>query len=169
MPPFPNIEHQDLQFELAVVLREVVKKGGLGTVYTNVNVSDREADWEHNFRVPDLAVFLNGNVAKDCRTHWVGGPDLAVEIVSPGDRTREKPEFYAALGVRELLLIDRNPWSLELYRLAAGKLTPIAQSNLPSSQLIQSQVLPLSFRLVAGGARPNIELVHLGGSQKWLV
>jgi Uma2 family endonuclease len=169
MPPFPNIEHQDLQFELAVVLRELLKNGGLGTVYTSVNVSDREEGWRDNFRVPDLAVFLMGNRAKSLGTHWVGGPDFATEIVSPGDRSRDKLEFYASIGVRELLVIDRDPWELQVYGLKEGVLAPLGRSALAPSEQVESQVLPISLRLVHGATRPQIEIVRRDGVQKWTV
>jgi len=51
----------------------------------------------------------------------VGGPDFAVEILNPGDRTPEKLPFYASVNVRELLVVDRDPWSLELFRLCDGQ------------------------------------------------
>ena len=72
--------------------------------------------WQKNYRCPDVAVFLPGNPAEDRQTHWYGGPDFAVEIMSRHDRSREKFDFYFKVGVRELLLVDRRPWRLELYR-----------------------------------------------------
>jgi Uma2 family endonuclease len=107
--------------------------------------------------------------AKNCDTHWMGGPDFTIEIVSPKDRSRQKLDFYASLGVRELLIIDRYPWSIELYRLEGGKLTDSVKSTMTGSEVLVSQVVPLSFRLVAGGVRPNIEVTHRDGVQKWLV
>ena len=67
--------------------------------------------WKKNYRCPDVAVFLPGNPAEDRGTHWLGGPDFAVEVLSPDDRSRKKLDFYAKVGVRELLLVDRKPWS----------------------------------------------------------
>ena len=43
-------------------------------------------------------------------------------IVSRDDHSREKISFYEKVGVRELLIIDRDPWQLELFRLASGRL-----------------------------------------------
>ena len=36
------------------------------------------------------------------------------------DKSRKKFGFYKSVGVRELLLVDRHPWALELYRVEAG-------------------------------------------------
>ena len=89
--------------------------------------------------------------AEDCGTHWLGGPDLAIEIVSPGDRTLEKLDFYAKVSTRELLVVDRDPWQLTLYRLNDEKmLVPTAVSSFSQEATVQSEVVPLEFRVVDG-------------------
>jgi Uma2 family endonuclease len=88
--PAANVEHFGVSADLVTVLTIVVKWAGLGEVFPGINLSDRKEDWKKNFRVPDVTVFLKGNPAQDCDTHWFGGPDLAIEIVSPSDRTRKK-------------------------------------------------------------------------------
>ena len=40
-----------------------------------------------------------------------------VEIRSPEDETIEKLPFYAALGVREVWVIDRDTWAPRIYEL----------------------------------------------------
>ena len=117
MSPIANDEHQDVAGVLTGILMAVVQWKGLGLVRPGVNVSDRREDWKKNYRVPDVAVFLNDTKAVNCDTFWYGGPDFAVEVVSRGDRTRKKIPFYAKVGTRELLVVDRNPWALTLYRL----------------------------------------------------
>ena len=102
----------------------------LGKVYQGVNVSDRDDDWTKNFRCPDVAVYLTGNPAVAKGAYWHGGPDFAVEILSPDDRSREKLDFYARVGVRELLLIDRDPWALELYRRNGAEWALAGRSTL---------------------------------------
>lgn len=169
MPPYPNDEHQFLQSRLNTILDLVIGMRGLGEVRAGINVSDRIDDWIKNYRCPDVAVFLNGTAARNLKTHWLGGPDFAIEIVSPDDSSRDKLEFYANVGVRELLIIDRAPWKLELYRLAGGRLVEVAQSVSTSPEVVNSQVIPLSFRLVQGGARPSIEVTHSDGVQRWIV
>lgn len=169
MPPIPNDEHQEVQAELVGVLQVAVKWAGLGQVRPGVNVSDRKADWKHNYRCPDVAVFMNGTKAENCKTFWFGGPDFAIEIVSPKDASREKLAFYAKVGVRELLVIDRLPWQLELYRLNRGELVSVGTSAANAGELLRSDVVPLSFRLIPGGARPQIEVTHHDGAQRWVV
>jgi Uma2 family endonuclease len=169
MPPLANDEHQEIQAALVGILQVSIKWARLGEVRGGVNISDRVVDWRDNFRCPDVAVFLNGTTAQNYQTFWLGGPDFAVEIVSPGDSSRDKLDFYSAVGVRELLIIDRAPWKLELYRLTAGRLVEVGQSISTSADVLRSEVVPLSFRLIAGGPRPSIEVAHHDGVQRWVV
>jgi Uma2 family endonuclease len=155
VPPSPNNEHQRLATRLCAVLVNVIELPGGGIVCNSVNVSDREESRVQNYRVPDASAFLPGNPAKDRDTHWCGGPDFTVEILSTGDLAREKLPFYAGIGVRELLIIDRDPWALELYRLDAGRLAPVGRSSLGLPDVLASAVLPLAFRLAPARSVPG--------------
>lgn len=167
--PLANNEHQSLVTQLAAVLSASVQWASHGTVFAGVNVSDQEEDWRQNYRVPDVAVFLNDTRATNQGTHWFGGPDFAVEIVSPNDRTREKLDFYASVGTRELLIIDRDPWVLELYRLQNDQLALVDRSTTDNGTPLVSDTVPLTFRLIAGETRPNIDVVHKDGEPRWLI
>jgi Uma2 family endonuclease len=167
MSPLPNIEHQLLVGMLTMAFQEVLNESNLGIAFPGINVSDRETDWVNNYRCPDVAVFLHGSPARDLDTHWCGGPDFAVEIVSRDDRSREKLAFYAQVGVRELLIVDRDPWMLELYRLESGELHLCGSSTVDSAVQLQSTVLPLNFRLVRGEKRPQMEIAHRDGRRQW--
>ena len=103
-------------------------------MFPGVNLSDRDKGWEQNYREPDVAVFLRDGKAINCGTHWRGAADFLVEIISPGERTREKIPFYSSLGVVELLIIDRDPWTLELYRHQNGQLAKVGQSTLAAAR-----------------------------------
>jgi len=169
MSPLANNDHQWLTFQLAQALCRVLDLRLGDRVFPGTNVSDREDGWRQNYRVPDVAVFLHRNPAKDCGTHWCGGPDFLVEILSRNDLAREKRGFYAGIGVRELLVVDRDPWGLELYRLADGALDPAGRSTSEEPEVLSSTVLPLTFRLAPGAPRPQIEVAWADGGQTWLI
>ena len=169
LAPIADNEHQDLQGMLVAALHAAFGFNGSQRVAAGGNVSDREDDWTHNYRVPDVIVVLPGSAARDCGSHWCGGPDLCVEIASPGDRSRDKLDFYSQIAVRELLLVDRDPWQLELYRLTGGRLELAGSSDVSTSATLTSTVVPTSFRLVSDTPRPRIEVTHRDGVQKWLV
>jgi len=169
MSPLANLEHQRFAFQFAAIIQEALGWDSEAVVLAGANVSDRDKGWTKNYRVPDVTVTFPGGKARDCGTHWMGGPDFVIEVVSADDRSREKFDFYAAIGVRELLLLDRAPWSLELYRLADGVLALVGKSDPDNPAIPASEVLPLCFRLVAGGPRPTIEAVHSDGVRRWSI
>jgi Uma2 family endonuclease len=169
MAPAPNDEHQDVGGGFIEVLRTIVDRAGLGKARPGVNLAADPVDWQQNYRVPDLAVFLNDSPAVCHGAFWSGPPDFVVEIITPFDKTREKLDFYSRLGTRELLIVDRDPWRLELYRFERGTLT-LAQTAAPAdATVIQSAVLPISLRLVAGTPRPTIEIAATNSDRRWTI
>jgi Uma2 family endonuclease len=168
MAPIANNEHQNIQGKLSTIFSLIIDFPGLGSVFPAANVSDQPDDWTQNYRCPDVLVFLNDNPAEDRGTHWLGGPDFAVEIVSRWDRSREKIDFYSRVGVRELLIIDRDPWQLELFRLTEGRLQSAAIATESNALLIQSQVVPITLQLVHGEKRPAIAVTSRDG-QSWSI
>lgn len=169
MPPLPNDEHQEFVQRLCYILEDVVGWQGLAKVRPGVNLTGREEDWDHDYRAPDVIVFLRDTNAKNRRTHWVGPADFLVEIVSPGDRTWEKLPFYESLGVREILIVDRNPWALELYRHQEGRLALVGRSTHDQGGPLASATVPLVFELAAGQERPVLRVTHPPDGRVWRV
>ncbi len=169
MTPLPNSEHQGIVARLVSILAEVVAWPGLGDVFPGVNLAGVAEDWQHDYRVPDVAVFLNDGPGENCDTHWRSGADFLVEITSPGDRTAEKLPFYGRLGVRELLVVEREPWRLAMYRGREGRMEPAGESVSDRSETLLSEVVPLQFRLVPADPRPQIEVTHRATGRVWLV
>jgi Uma2 family endonuclease len=170
MAPLANIEHQELVANIVTALRNAFADQPLVRVFPGVNVSDRQEDWEKNYRCPDGAVVLPGSRAVDCGAFYFGGPDFVVEVASDYDRSRDKFDFYADVGVREFLLVDRNPWQLELYALRGGEFELEGRSDLSLGAILKSTVLPITFRLVQATkpGRPQIEVVRTTDGQRWL-
>ena len=134
-----------------------------------MNLTDREDDWEFDYREPDLVVVLKTGKAVDCDTYLRGPADFLVEAVSPHDRTYEKIPFYDRLGVVELLIVDRDPWKLELYQWIEDRLQKTGESNLENGAVLQSGVVGLGFQLVPSKERPQIAVSQSQGEKKWLV
>lgn len=167
VPPLPNDEHQDVQYNLLFPLAAAVTEPRLGLVRAGVNVTDRHEGWKDNYRCPDVVVYLSSNPAINHGTHWQGGPDFLVEIISPGEKPYDKFDFYAAVNTREVLVVNRDPWAVELHQLRDGKLTPAGRSDLANPAVLTSSVLPLSFRLIDGQPRPRIEVIHGPSGRRW--
>lgn len=169
MMPSADSEHQSLATLLACIFIQIIELPDNGTVCEQVKVSDREENWAENFRVPDLSIYLNGGKAQNGGWFWFGGPDFIIEILTGNDCTRDKLTFYSQIGVRELLLVERAPWSLELYRLTDNQLQPVGQCTPEQPAPLVSEVLPVSFSLQSGGSRPIIEVTTKDGSRSWSV
>ncbi len=169
MPPLADDEHQAIVSGFDSVFGFLLGLPGVARVRPGVNVSDRELDWSFNFRAPDVVVFLNDTAATCHGSFWEGGPDFAVEVVSRKDRTREKLDFYAKVGVRELLIVDRDTWQLELLRLTDDKLNSVGKSTVEHSDLLASEVIPFTFKMESGEERPVIVVGHSESEQSWRV
>jgi Uma2 family endonuclease len=167
--PLPNDQHQEIIVHLGTALAAAIDYRGRAEIRLGINVSDRGDDWEHDFRIPDVAVFLRDGEAENLETRWRGPADFLVEITSPGDRTYDKIPFYERLGVRELLVVNRQSWTLELYRLEDGTLRLTSQSRFDAPDVLVSQMVPLSFQLVPGESRPRIHVTHAESGRTWLV
>jgi len=169
MSPDANSEHQEFVGQFTFIFLTIVERVGGGRVFPGLNVSDRVEDWMKNYRIPDVAVYLPGNPAVIHKAHACGGPDLAVEILSRGDRARKKLDFYAQVGTRELILLDRGSWKVELYRLVDAKLALVGISTPEGSEVLTSAVLPITLRLLPGEGRPTLEVAAIDGGQAWRI
>ena len=169
MSPMANNQHIGIGFKLCQAFAAVIDWNAGDIAFPGGNVSDRVQDWDkYNYRIPDALVVLANSLAVDHGTHWVGGPDLVVEITSPGEKPQLKLPFYAQVGTREVLIVHRDPWKLELFQLnTQQKLELAGESDITSSQVITSSVLPLSFQLIQGAARPIIVMQHTQTRQRW--
>lgn len=143
----PSATHQRLAGQIYRIHAGVVEDAGRGTVWISINVTDREEGWLDNHRCPDGAVILAGNPGRwigERQAAYLGGPDLVVEILSPGDETYEKLPFYGALGVREVLIVDPDTGRPELLRLGGGAFRAVAGG-------LRSEVTGLEYALAGTG------------------
>ena len=130
--PLPSNEHQQFVHRLSVILGEVVDQTGrsvacspASTSATGMTIGSRTT------ASPDVAVFLDDGRAIDCGTHWQGPADFLVEIISPGDRTVKNFRSTARSAWWNCLIVDRDPWTLELYRHQNGQLTQVGRPPSP--------------------------------------
>ena len=168
LSPLANNEHQRIATRLTRVIGLVIDED-LGEVIQGVNLTDRTPNWVENYRNPDVVVFLKGTAAVDLDTHYLGGPDFAVEVISPGEPPTAKFAFYESIGTREVMVLHRDPWRLELFTLQGGRLVLAGASELPASIVVPSAALGLTFQLVPGPTRPLIAVTHPATGRAWQV
>ncbi len=122
MPPMPNRMHRNIALDLAIYLKQHWGKPQGGRVNQEVNLTtpEDEAQWTHNYRIPDLVLLSPDRFGIDKNEYMAGAPLVVVELKSPGDDTYEKFPFYAGLGVPEVWVFDRTTRVPELYTLGPG-------------------------------------------------
>ena len=121
MPSPASIEHQDVGGFLYAILRIYVEINDLGRVVHAPYVMKMAAITRG--REPDL-LFVRRNRLDLLTRNYLDGPaDLAVEIVSPESKRRDRKEKfaeYARAGVPEYWLIDPDHQSAEFYHLSGN-------------------------------------------------
>jgi Uma2 family endonuclease len=122
MTPAPTLEHQRIIDEMIVFLKPLLKAQGRGLLVAGINVLQHAEGWT-NYRIPDLTFVASG---RERILHEDGvrasGPDAVIEIRSPGDDTYEKLPFYAAIGTREVVIVDRDTKQPQIHRLVGNHL-----------------------------------------------
>jgi Uma2 family endonuclease len=97
---------------------------------------------EHNAPEPDIGFVSTARLDAVKRGRVEGGPDLAVEIISPDSEERDygaKRVKYERAGVREYWIIDEDKQKVTLLRLdAKGKY----RQARPQKGILHSKVLP---------------------------
>jgi Uma2 family endonuclease len=136
-------------------------------LHFRVNISDRERNWKQNYRTPDMALFSTHGPAKDCGKFWCGGPEVALEVVSPDDRSRDKLDFYAKVGTREVVVVDRDPFQIELYRLRRGRLVSVGIIKPGDGRKLASQVVPFEYQLIRSRPRPKVKIICAATGREW--
>jgi Uma2 family endonuclease len=135
MPPMPNYNHQDLEVALEIYLWFHWARQRKAKVLHQMNLA-AEGGWPNNYRIPDLLLLPPERFGINRGDYFEGAPEVVIEIHSPSDESYEKLPFYAALGVPEVWIIDRDSKEPEIYLLKRGrnrKQRPTAASWVRSS------------------------------------
>ena len=122
---------------------------GLGEVY-----GSRFAFELSQFRAPepDIAFVRTERLHLVSERRMVGGPDIAVEIVSRDSRQRdygEKKQLYAEAGVSEYWIVDPLQRRVEFHRLHAGhyELVPLEHNHIFRSVVLEGFWLEVEWLL----------------------
>jgi Uma2 family endonuclease len=135
MTPAPSLEHQRVVGRLIEFLAPPLRATNRGQLFFQINVFRTDKD----YRIPDLT-YVAASRSHVLKADGVRGegPDAVIEIRSPDDETYEKFAFFASLGVREIIVIDRDTKRVELFRLAGVQyiaLQPDAEGGLRSEAM----------------------------------
>lgn len=117
MAPAPDTWHQDWAGNLFQIIKEHVRRHGLGRVF--IAPLDVVLDQDNPVQ-PDISFVASANVGIIRRQAIFGVPDLLVEIISPSSVRRDrylKKDLYARFGVKEYWIGDPANKALEILTL----------------------------------------------------
>lgn len=119
MTPAGN-EHGRIAMRVAWRLARHVETHGLGSVYA-AETGFRLASDPDTVRAPDAAFVSQARLdaVGSVAGYWPGAPDLAVEVVSPGDRyaeVAEKVAAWLAAGTQMVVVVEPPPRTVVVHR-----------------------------------------------------
>jgi Uma2 family endonuclease len=120
MNPAPAGRHARIVQQLAVLLDGPARAATLVPTLSIFNIGEPD-----NYRVPDGG--LHRELAD--RVYYATAA-LVVEVASPGDKTWDKLDFYAAHSVDELLIVDPAKRTVDWLWLSGGQYKPVQRSGL---------------------------------------
>lgn len=121
MTPLPRGRHGWLQTQLTRVLGPYAEAAAL-VVIGPFNLGDGK----DNFRVPDLGLFCEF----DPETLYYPTAAIVVEVVSPGDETYDKFDFYAGHEVDEIVVLDPDERRIHMFARVGNEYEPAERSAL---------------------------------------
>jgi Uma2 family endonuclease len=120
MNPGPAGAHGNIEQQVTVILAPLAKQAGLTSI-----IQFNVGDGPENFRVPDVGLHR----AWENRVFYPTAA-LVIEIVSPGDESYQKFDFYAAHGVDEVLIVDPQERGVHWFRLVGEEYLAVERSGL---------------------------------------
>jgi Uma2 family endonuclease len=119
MVPPPSELHQAVGTKLVRVLAPLAEARGLEARYETGLFRPGVDD---DYKVPDQ---LYARLDLRSERGFEGGAALVVEILSPDDETYAKLDWYAAVGVAEVLVIEPGTRRIELFANRSGRMEPV--------------------------------------------
>ena len=114
----PGWQHGLIVVRLLELLAGHVRERRLGAVVTEVGFKLRSNP--DTVRGPDISFVRQDRLpAEKKRDYWSGGPDLAIEVLSPSDTPKDidaKVGDYLSTGVLEVVIIDPEAETVARHR-----------------------------------------------------
>jgi Uma2 family endonuclease len=134
MPP-PHSEHSIVLDNIKMILSDYVRGKRLGRVLPEAGyLLFREP--EQTVRQPDVSFLSRGRVKKSA-AYVEGAPELALEVVSPGDDAADldlKVRQYLAAGSHEVWVVYPKTRSVLIHK-AGGQVSKLSDSDTITTDL----------------------------------
>jgi Uma2 family endonuclease len=139
-PAAPLYSHQHVVTRLTVLLDDHVRRHGLGQVV--VSPIDVVLDEQKALILQPDVVFLSNERLRLIRGQIWGGPDLVLEVLSPGSRRydhKDKLGWYRTYGVREYWVVDQIALEITVHVFDAKRERAVTFGR---RRTLRSRVLP---------------------------
>ena len=141
-------EHGAVTMELAAPLHRYVKLNKLGKVYAAETGFKLESDPD-TVRAPDIAFVKMERLvgAERVKGYRCGAPDLAVEVLSPGNTKREmaeKVKDYFEAGGRLIWIISPKRKTVTVYRSLTDVVTLTEKDSLDGGEVVPGFQIPVA-------------------------
>jgi Uma2 family endonuclease len=126
-----GLQHARTVAQLVYLLQRHLHGRGLGLVLPELGV--KLASNPDTVRAPDVAFLRQDRIPANARGFWVGPPDLAVEVLSPGDRpaeVQEKVDEYLRRGTALVVVIDPENKTVTIFRPSIASTTLRSEDDL---------------------------------------
>jgi len=140
MSPSPSTTHQTVSRELEFLLMQSCKSDYL-IFYAPVDLILNET----NVLQPDILMIHRSRLQIVTKRGIEGVPDLVVEIISPGSRSKDKVlkmKTYAKYDVPEYWIVDAESQTLEQYRLMGAEKLYVLYNLFEGHDTVTSDKLP---------------------------
>lgn len=141
-------DHGRIIMELAVPLGQYVKTAKLGKVYA-AETGFRIRSNPDTVIAPDIAFIRQERVEAVGRVkgYWEGPPDLAVEVVSPGDtasEVEEKAQTWLEAGTNQVWIISPRLRTITIYRSPSEISTLTEKDRLDGGEVVPGFSIPVT-------------------------
>jgi Uma2 family endonuclease len=141
-------DHGRIAMEIAVPLAQHVKSNKLGRVYAAETGFKLQGDPD-TVRAPDAAFIRQERVEQAGRTkgYWVGAPDLAVEVISPGDtvgEVEEKVQEWLEAGTRMVWVVSPKLRIITVYRSLTDIVILTEKDTLDGGEVVSGFQYPVA-------------------------
>lgn len=134
-------KHGEIVGNLHGIMWNHIRANGLGKIFgaeTGFLIA-RDLD---TVRAPDIAFIANENLPEQDpeEAYWPGAPDLAVEVLSPSDRTsdvEEKVQAWLAAGSRMVWVVDPKASTIVAYDVGGEVVTFDAKQQLDGGDVLR--------------------------------
>jgi Uma2 family endonuclease len=140
-------EHGSTTINITLPLGQYVRDHELGKVYA-AETGFKLATDPDTVRAPDVAFVSSERVeaAADVKGYWPGAPDLAVEVISPGDlytEVDEKVTDWLNAGTRMVIVVNPRKRSVTVYHSASDIKILNENDTLEGGDVVPGWAMPV--------------------------